>query len=386
MFTTKPTTRLLGITAALLLATNAPEVLAVASNITVNNSATVTYEVNSVAQDPENAAISFVTDKIANFSMALTNGAAVAVVPSQTTAALGFSVQNTGNDPQDFLLSAVEVATSGPTNWGGATDDAFDADSGTAIKFYKDVNTNGTYESGTDTLLTGDYIDELAAGSTQQVLLVATIDSAVTNGQYASLYLTANIAVGGAAASAGAALFSGDDGDAAPDDKDAVEVVFNDGAGDNSDVVRNGKFTVHHDFLVASASLTITKSSTIVSDGINASNFKRIPGAVIEYTVTINNTGGAVAASAIKIVDDLNTEIATNGTLAFTSNVYDSATKEIKITNDALGTPAYVYYTEEEDGDIGEFDGTGTANQVIVDGLSVPAGEEMRIQFQVTIQ
>jgi len=52
-------------------------------------------------------------------------------------------------------------------------------------------------------------------------------------------------------------------------------------------------------------SLTVSKSSTVLSDPVNGSdNPKRIPGSVVSYTITVTNTGtGTVDASSLIITD-----------------------------------------------------------------------------------
>lgn len=50
-------------------------------------------------------------------------------------------------------------------------------------------------------------------------------------------------------------------------------------------------------FTVDAASLAVTKSMTLISDGVNATNFKAIPGAQLRFCVTISNSGSATASS-----------------------------------------------------------------------------------------
>ncbi len=63
-----------------------------------------------------------------------------------------------------------------------------------------------------------------------------------------------------------------------------------------------------HDITVCDpvASLSITKTSSIISDGFNsAANSKAIPGALIEYLITVTNDGpDAVDADTIELIDD----------------------------------------------------------------------------------
>ncbi|MDO9176084.1 MAG: histidinol dehydrogenase, partial [Actinomycetota bacterium] len=56
--------------------------------------------------------------------------------------------------------------------------------------------------------------------------------------------------------------------------------------------------------LTANVPITVVKSSSVVSDPYNGgTNPKRIPGAVIEYTVTVSNAAGTVPVTNVVITD-----------------------------------------------------------------------------------
>lgn len=56
--------------------------------------------------------------------------------------------------------------------------------------------------------------------------------------------------------------------------------------------------------LAGNATLVVSKASTILSDGVSAANPKSIPGAIVRYTITVQNTGNlSVDANSIVIVD-----------------------------------------------------------------------------------
>jgi uncharacterized repeat protein (TIGR01451 family) len=62
--------------------------------------------------------------------------------------------------------------------------------------------------------------------------------------------------------------------------------------------------TVTNTRLAGNATLVVAKTSTVVSDGISATNPKAIPGAVVRYTITVQNTGNlSVDANSITIED-----------------------------------------------------------------------------------
>ncbi|MFM5894694.1 MAG: hypothetical protein ACKOQM_09740, partial [Novosphingobium sp.] len=52
-------------------------------------------------------------------------------------------------------------------------------------------------------------------------------------------------------------------------------------------------------FTVDAANIGVTKSMTLISDGVNATNFKAIPGAQLRFCVTISNSGTATASSVV---------------------------------------------------------------------------------------
>ena len=64
---------------------------------------------------------------------------------------------------------------------------------------------------------------------------------------------------------------------------------------------------------------TTLKTSKVISDPFNdTTNPKRIPGAIVEYTIAISNTSDSEATD-VKITDSLDTVI-TNGEVKFVAN------------------------------------------------------------------
>ena len=50
--------------------------------------------------------------------------------------------------------------------------------------------------------------------------------------------------------------------------------------------------------------LSLQKTSVVISDGINATNPKRIPGSIIEYTLTATNSGGGSSSNNSIVIND----------------------------------------------------------------------------------
>lgn len=62
--------------------------------------------------------------------------------------------------------------------------------------------------------------------------------------------------------------------------------------------------TITNTRLAGNATLVVSKTSTVLSDGISGSNPKSLPGAIIRYSITVQNTGNlSVDANTIVIVD-----------------------------------------------------------------------------------
>jgi uncharacterized repeat protein (TIGR01451 family) len=56
--------------------------------------------------------------------------------------------------------------------------------------------------------------------------------------------------------------------------------------------------------LTGNATLVVTKTSTVLSDGVSGANPKAIPGARIQYTITVSNTGNLAVDGNSIIIED----------------------------------------------------------------------------------
>ncbi|MEO1573405.1 MAG: hypothetical protein AAFU65_00410 [Pseudomonadota bacterium] len=372
-----------------------------AAGDTVANQASVAYQVGGVDQAPVlsdddgNAgnginATTFLVDRkldstVTELSGAYNSASTPTVVPGQNQAAnngavLAFTVANTGNEVQDFSLAAT-ASTFDP--FGGT--DNFDAAN---VSVFVDSNGDGIYQPGTDT---ATFIDELSyedndAGDPFSVVvfIVSDIPLAQTAGDIAAYHLTAQVAEGGAPGAQGADITTDDSGSA---DTAGVDDVFADGENTNNgdDADRDGKSSAEDAYQVSAPVLTVAKSSQVISDPFNGTtNPKAIPGAVIEYTITVSNGAGAATATNVNVTDDLSAEIVGGGgteALAFLSNVY-GGTGDIQLTVTSGGVPTVTPLTEEADADAGSF----TANVVAVTGITLAGGDTAEVTFQVEIQ
>lgn len=104
---------------------------------------------------------------------------------------------------------------------------------------------------------------------------------------------------------------------------------------------------------------TITKLTTLISDPVNGTtNPKRIPGAIVEYTVLVSNPGVAMTANSVQVIDPLDastalvvTDIAGagSGPVAFTQGAV-SSTLTYTYTNAASATDDLEYFNATSGG------------------------------------
>lgn len=362
----------------------------------VFNQAQVQYQVNGVNQtpvlsdndgDPNNglAPTEFVVDRkldvlVSESSLAYNSATTITVVPGQNGAVLAWTVTNEGNQVQDFLLT---VSSTGFDPFGGV--DNFDAG---ASGVFVDADGDGLYDPLVDT---GTFIDELDITESVTVFFVADIPAARVDGDIAAYVLEAQVAEGGGAGAAGAAITTDDRGVA--DTTLGVEDVFADGENVNyaGDGLRDGIHSAEDAFRVAAAILTVVKSSTVISDPFTCpggvcppgESPKAIPGAIVEYQVSISNAAGGASATNIVIADDLSAEMGgANPTLAFVSDQYGAAGDMRMVFTPAAGAPVTTDMTEQADADNGQF----VANTVTVTNLTLAAGDQAQVLFRVEIQ
>jgi uncharacterized repeat protein (TIGR01451 family) len=301
----------LGLSAGVLLFAQQAFSAGTAAGQDVDNLATITYEVNNVVQDVVESApgvgnavpgagngtiTTFKVDNRVDFSLTQVGTAHTTVTPGETDAFVEFLLSNDGNSAQDFNLAVTDLVAGDVVN---TLDDTNVNLANLRIR----VGNGG----GVPVLTDLPYGDEIAADTTVTVYVFGDADLilGLVNGDVANIELTATVAAAGTASSLGADLTD----DILNPDTAGVEVVFAEGGvlGDGIESDRDG-------FLVSSAGLTVSKIATVISDPFNgATNPKAIPGAVVEYVITVSN-GGASAADNVSIADAIDTDVAFDAT------------------------------------------------------------------------
>jgi hypothetical protein len=374
----------LAVLTCLTLATSA-FALGTASNIDIDNKASVNYSLGSTPQTVIESApggnslpgvgvgssTTFKVDNKIDFVVSEADGAYTIVAPNSTFQAVAFTLRNDGNTTQDFSFTSAEVATTNPDAHGG-TDDF----NGSVVGIYVESTATVGYQQFEDTAL---YADQILADGTTTIYVVRDIGGE-SDDTSSAVILTVQVAVGDTASSQGADILSDDSGDV--DDPAVVQIVFADGGGD-TDGLLDGRYSDTDAFLVQTAALQISKTSTVYRDPFNLlSNPKAIPGATIEYEVAIAHTGGTGTATSVTITDNLTAEI-TAATIAFDLNGYAAGEGlEVEAPNLYLG--AATSLSNGADADEGVWD-AGT-NTLTVDGIQVAPGETAYVRYRVTIQ
>lgn len=336
------------------------------AGLTVSNTATLSYNSGGVAQPgvSSNAATFTVDRKISMTLTEVGSSATVVAGAGLTNQVTTFTLTNTSNAPLDFALNAANLTTGTTAPWGGT--DSFDVSN---FRYAVDTNNDGQYTPGTDQIVT--YIDELAADASRTVFVIADIPTAIANGGISAISLTATAQEGGTTGTQGANVTQTT---GAGSLNGAADTVFADIAG-TDDAARDGKISARDQYNVVSAALALVKSVTIISDPQNGTNNpKAIPGAVLEYCLVAQNTGGAQATNVV-ISDPVPTQVTfvTGSGLAGGTAVGTGSTATCDTTAGAGGTAANV-------------SSTSTATNFVTNGLTIPSGSSVTARFRVTVK
>lgn len=289
----KTTKQLLGAVSALaLIAMSSAPALAAGTSAgdTITNNVSVSYNVGGVTQTAETASDSFTVDRRVNVTVSYV-GPTTSVSPGEQNAAIAFDVTNSSNDTIDLDLATALASGTGANI--------------ANFQVYLDDGDN-VFDSG-DTLVT--YLDEVAEDDIVRVFVIADIGLNAVNADVFDVTLTANAHAAGTAGTLGAELVG-----TAGANTTGVDTVLFDGAGD-TDVANDGAFSDTGTYTVAGAMVTVAKSSRVVSDPVNlTTNPKAIPGATVEYCITVSNASGAATATNVDVSDDLPVDVTYDAT------------------------------------------------------------------------
>jgi uncharacterized repeat protein (TIGR01451 family) len=322
-------TPLFGLSAAALcvaLAAASPaQAAGTAAGTSIQNTATATYDDGSGPKTVPSNRVDLLVDELLDVTVASGDPGDVNTTPGTTGQVLKFTLTNTGNGPENFVLNTV-------ANNGG---DDYDP---TVNQIVIDTNGNGVYDPGVDTVYVAGSNDPLLNPDQSVVIfVVATTPGSVTDGNRAQVVLDAKAKTGTGTPGASFPGQGVGGGDA---------VVGASGADANDDGF----------FRVLSAAVALTKSA-VVADPFGGS--EPVPGAVITYTITATVTG-AGSVSGVTISDP----VPANTTYEAGSIILGGTTK-----------------TDASDGDEANI----TANTVTVNVGTVPGGQTRTVTFKTRI-
>lgn len=281
-----------GAVTAAMLGANPAFAAGTTSGTDITNNVSVSFQVGGITQTAETDSDTFVVDRQINLTVAASDTATTNVSPGQNDAVTTFIVTNTSNASLDFSLAASQ----GPATNGGT--DNFDV---TGLQVFVESGATPGYQAGEDT---ATFINALAADANQTVYILGDVGAGQSTGDVSGVVLTAVAREDNGAATLGAAL-TDDSGTA--NGANTVETVFADTGADATEAAGD-------DYTVAAADISVFKSSRVVSDPINGtSNPKAIPGAIVEYCISVANAVGSATATSVAISDTLPADTAAGG-------------------------------------------------------------------------
>jgi len=366
----------LGMTALVLLFAQQATAAGTTAGTDVDNLATVDYFVNGNDQEDIESApgagnsvpgvgngtvTTFVVDNRVDFTLTQVGAAHTTVTPGDTDAFVEFLLTNNGNSAQDFRMVVTQLGSGD-----GAVNTLVDTDVDLNNLRIRVGNAGGIPVLGDF-----EYGDEIAEDASVTVYVFGDADVVLglVDLDVANLELSATVAAAGLAATLGGDLV---DYVGNADDPAAIDIVFADGGalGDGIETDRDG-------FLVSSAGLNVTKVATVIDDPFNGTtNPKAIPGATVEYVITIANSG-AVNADNVSVTDSIDADV------VFIADFYTG--QDLLVVNDGTTiTPC------NADGGDADTDGCALDGQDLTVGnanlaITVVAGTTLTVTYRVTI-
>ena len=250
-----------GLALALVLAAAPAHAAGVTAGTLIENTATATYESGASSVTVQSNTVAVRVDELLDVAVANLNAGPVPV--GQSSAVLSYSITNTGNGPEAYLLSTNPVTTGNTFNAVVQT---------IAI----DSNGNGIYDAGVDQVITaGAATPAISPDASLTVFVIVQAPGGTGDGDTSQLRLTARAVTGSGTAGA---IFTG--------------------AGDGGGNAVVGSSTAQDDALgalVASlATVTLVKSAAI-ADPFGGQ--QPVPGAVVTYTLVATVAGSGTAAN-----------------------------------------------------------------------------------------
>ncbi|NNF05591.1 MAG: hypothetical protein HKN21_02410 [Candidatus Eisenbacteria bacterium] len=235
----------------------------------IENQAVATYTIgNTTFTETSNKTTTTVAQLI-DVSVIWQDAGNVTVRPGQTERILTFMVTNTGNGPDSFTLSVINLLV------GDSFDPIFD-------DIYLDTNGNGVFDVGADELYVAGSNDPLLLADESIVVFSRnSIPGDVESEDLGDSQLVATSNTG-----------TGDPGDSFPHGECDTDIVIGESGGDDEDTGT---------YVVSSINVMVEKSQE-VEDQFGGD--EPVPGACIIYTIRVSAVGSGTAAGVI-ITDEI---------------------------------------------------------------------------------
>ena len=229
----------------------------------INNTATATFSIGSTPNTVQSNTVSVKVDQLLNVTV--TPLTTTPVLAGTGPATLVYQVTNSGNGSEPFNLTTNPNVSGNPYN--------------TTVQILAiDVNGDGVYEPGVDTIINnGAASPTLAPDASVKVLVLTNLPASATDGQTSQVQLTAASTIG---TGTPGTLFAGR------------------GTGGVDAVVgaTGGQGTSAASVIASLAVVTLTKSASIL-DPFGTAN--PVPGAVVTYTLVAHTTGTGTATNVV---------------------------------------------------------------------------------------
>lgn len=267
------------------------------ADTSVSNTFTLDYKVGGVDQpqiDSSATPTLFTVDRLVDLTV--TSNGDLTTAPGATDQELAFSVSNEGNDTQAYDLSIVQE--------GGDTLNTDDSAAGTDVLVYYVDDGNGTFEpdaaDGAAIPYDADNPPTIAPDAVLWVVVTQDIPTTAVDGNQADVTLVADtldpVTFVAVDADTGGNTLTG-----------AAENVLADETGTSNEAAGDGDHSATGAYIIASADISGVKTVTVYSqDGSLCDDFIEtatggyaIPGACVEYVITVENAGSAPATDII---------------------------------------------------------------------------------------
>ncbi len=306
------------------------------AGVVIQNQATVTYNAGAGTISASSQVVDITVQELINVTVVSQDAAKVSISSPQSDAYLKFQISNTGNGNEDFVISQSNLSGS----------DDFDV---TYSAIYIDDG-DGVFEPGADDIVYNT--PSIAPDASIVIWVVSDIPTAQADGNEAEVQVSAL-----------SKTFS-DAGQANPSAGDPVA------GGDSGTTAVYGTAAANADdnaiFIISAITVTINKEVSAVRDNLGGSGTQPVPGADVDYTLTVTVIGTGVANTVV-VSDPLPSELALkegiNGTISVNA----------------------VSMTAASDGDDANYD--ANTNTITVDLGNITAGAAATtVQFTTTIQ